>query len=200
MVRHLTLNVERFWFREIVAGESFDPADPDLDANAAWRVPAEMSAEAVFGRCRAEIARERDHHRDFPRRPTRHVARRHLADMETVRPAGDRPPRDHGDGMPCRSFRRGARAHRRPPLDLVRPDQADCLPNRNLTAMKVARALGPPGSQRDGCARRMSRAGLRRPPTSPTSRRPAPPPFLLRQIDEPRRISSQGASAGTTRR
>ena len=57
MVRHLTLGVERFSFREIVAGESFDPADPDLDADAAWRVPAEMSAEAVFGRYRAEIAR-----------------------------------------------------------------------------------------------------------------------------------------------
>lgn len=57
MVRHLTLSVERFWFRDIVAGESFDPADPDLDADAAWRVPAEMSTEAVFDRYRAEIAR-----------------------------------------------------------------------------------------------------------------------------------------------
>ena len=69
MVRHLTLSVERFSFREIVAGESFDPADPDLDADAAWRIPVEMSAEAVFGRTAAKIAAaKRDHHRDFPRR------------------------------------------------------------------------------------------------------------------------------------
>ena len=28
MVRHLALHVERFWFREIVAGELFDHGNP----------------------------------------------------------------------------------------------------------------------------------------------------------------------------
>jgi hypothetical protein len=67
MVRHLTLNVERFSFREIVAGESFDPADPDLDADAARRVPAEMSAEAVSA---GTARRSRARTRSSPRLPS----------------------------------------------------------------------------------------------------------------------------------
>ena len=57
MVRHLALSVERFWLREIVAGESFERADPDLDAQAAWHVPASLSADDVFSPYREEIAR-----------------------------------------------------------------------------------------------------------------------------------------------
>lgn len=54
LVRHLALDVERFWFRTVVAGES-----AVVDASAAgadsWRVPQEVSASAVFDLYRQEI-------------------------------------------------------------------------------------------------------------------------------------------------
>jgi hypothetical protein len=44
LVRHLALDVERFWFRAVAAGEQIDEsAEADADA---WQVPADMSAEA----------------------------------------------------------------------------------------------------------------------------------------------------------
>ena len=45
LVRHLTLDVERFWFRAVVAGERVDLEKGD----AAWRVPLGMPTEDVFG-------------------------------------------------------------------------------------------------------------------------------------------------------
>jgi hypothetical protein len=53
LVRHLALDVERFWFRVAVAGEHAEL----LAGNGAWRVPVETPAEAVLEAYRAEIAR-----------------------------------------------------------------------------------------------------------------------------------------------
>ncbi|WP_405094965.1 DinB family protein [Micromonospora sp. NBC_01412] len=50
LVRHLALDVERFWFRAVVAGERVD-----LESGAdAWRVDAETPAAAVFDLYRRE--------------------------------------------------------------------------------------------------------------------------------------------------
>src|SRR5207248_8343203 len=56
LVRHLALDVERFWFRCVIAGEqaAIDglAATPD-----AWHVGAEVAAETVFDVYRREIDR-----------------------------------------------------------------------------------------------------------------------------------------------
>ena len=50
LVRHLALDVERFWFRAVVVGEHMD-----LESGAAaWQVTPDMPAEAVFGLYRQE--------------------------------------------------------------------------------------------------------------------------------------------------
>jgi Protein of unknown function (DUF664) len=50
LVRHLALDVERFWFRAVVAGEQVD-----LETGAgAWHVAPEVPAEAIFGLYRQE--------------------------------------------------------------------------------------------------------------------------------------------------
>ena len=55
MVRHLALDVERFWFRGIVAGEQ-TVIDGLADApDDAWHVGAEVPAAAVFDEYRREI-------------------------------------------------------------------------------------------------------------------------------------------------
>jgi Protein of unknown function (DUF664) len=51
LVHHLAVDVERFWFRTIMANE---PADPDESENA-WHVPPGMSADGVFDLYRREI-------------------------------------------------------------------------------------------------------------------------------------------------
>jgi uncharacterized damage-inducible protein DinB len=52
LVNHLALDVERFWFRGIVAGDTSLLSDyPD-----AWQVPPEVPAAAVFDLYRAEIS------------------------------------------------------------------------------------------------------------------------------------------------
>jgi hypothetical protein len=53
VVRHLALEVERFWFRGAVAGEQLELTS----GNEAWQVPADMPGSAVFGLYRDEIAR-----------------------------------------------------------------------------------------------------------------------------------------------
>lgn len=53
LVQHLTLDVERFWFRAVVAGEDVDPTTGDD----AWRVDPGTPAEAVLGAYRAEADR-----------------------------------------------------------------------------------------------------------------------------------------------
>ncbi|MEP7023650.1 MAG: DinB family protein [Actinomycetota bacterium] len=50
LVRHLALDVERFWFRGVVAGQ------PVADSPDAWQVPAGTPAQDVLGLYRREIA------------------------------------------------------------------------------------------------------------------------------------------------
>jgi uncharacterized damage-inducible protein DinB len=53
LVQHLALDVERFWFGAVTAGE---PVDLTSGADA-WQVPADISAGAVVDLYRAEAAR-----------------------------------------------------------------------------------------------------------------------------------------------
>lgn len=50
LVQHLSLDVERFWFRAVVAGEDVHLETGDR----AWRVGADVPAEAVLDAYRAE--------------------------------------------------------------------------------------------------------------------------------------------------
>jgi hypothetical protein len=52
MVRHLSLDVERFWFRAVVAGEQVDLPSGDE----AWQVAPEEPAAAVLAQYREEAA------------------------------------------------------------------------------------------------------------------------------------------------
>jgi uncharacterized damage-inducible protein DinB len=53
MVRHLTLDVERFWFRAVIAAEQ-DVIDGLPSGDEAWRVGADESAEKVLEAYRRE--------------------------------------------------------------------------------------------------------------------------------------------------
>jgi hypothetical protein len=53
LVRHLTYDVEQWWFRGCVAGEPIER----MTGDDAWRVPAETPAQEVLGRYREEVAR-----------------------------------------------------------------------------------------------------------------------------------------------
>ena len=57
LVRHLTVDVERFWFPGVIAGESDVAGQLAAGAEAHWYVPEGMSAEEVFADYRAAIAR-----------------------------------------------------------------------------------------------------------------------------------------------
>jgi uncharacterized damage-inducible protein DinB len=52
LVNHLAIDVERFWFRSIVAGQTVAPRESDA---AVWKVGADVPAEAVFDLYRREI-------------------------------------------------------------------------------------------------------------------------------------------------
>jgi hypothetical protein len=52
LVQHLALDVERFWFRAVVAGESVELKTGD----AAWQVAADVPAKDVFDLYRQEVA------------------------------------------------------------------------------------------------------------------------------------------------
>lgn len=52
LVRHLTFDVERFWFRAAVAGEQVEL----ISGADAWNVPAETPTSSVFDLYRDEIA------------------------------------------------------------------------------------------------------------------------------------------------
>jgi uncharacterized damage-inducible protein DinB len=54
MVQHLAFDVERFWFRETVAGEQVDDGPV---SQSAWIVPSAMEPEEVLGLYRQEIDR-----------------------------------------------------------------------------------------------------------------------------------------------
>lgn len=95
LVQHLTLEVERFWFREAVAGEPITLRSGDE----AWRVPADVPSAAVLGLYRDEIAkadaiitttpldampkRWPDFFTDFPPRPLRRVILHVIAETAT---------------------------------------------------------------------------------------------------------------------
>src|SRR5215813_1530500 len=51
LVQHLAIDVERFWFRHVVAGEPVD----DGESADAWQVAPDVPAEAVLGLYRREI-------------------------------------------------------------------------------------------------------------------------------------------------
>jgi Protein of unknown function (DUF664) len=51
LVNHLALDVERFWFREIVADEEIDAGD----TASAWEVPPNRSPDEVLDQYRREI-------------------------------------------------------------------------------------------------------------------------------------------------
>jgi uncharacterized damage-inducible protein DinB len=53
LVQHLSLDVERFWFRAVVAGEEVDLESGD----GAWQVGPDTAAEAVLDGYREEIRR-----------------------------------------------------------------------------------------------------------------------------------------------
>jgi uncharacterized damage-inducible protein DinB len=50
LVHHLVMDVERFWFRAVVAGEPMPGDEPEN----AWQVPAGMTASAVLDAYRRE--------------------------------------------------------------------------------------------------------------------------------------------------
>jgi uncharacterized damage-inducible protein DinB len=51
LVRHLAVDVERFWFRGVVAGEQVD-----LNDSSGWQVPSDVPAKAVLEMYREQIA------------------------------------------------------------------------------------------------------------------------------------------------
>lgn len=57
LLRHLTVDVERFWFPGVIAGEPDVAGQLAADTEAHWYVPEEMSTEEVFADYRAAIAR-----------------------------------------------------------------------------------------------------------------------------------------------
>jgi uncharacterized damage-inducible protein DinB len=52
LVRHLAIDVERFWFRSIIAGQQVEPRESDA---AVWQVTPDEPAESVFDLYRREI-------------------------------------------------------------------------------------------------------------------------------------------------
>ena len=56
LVQHLTLDVERFWFRAVIPGEQA-AIDALVGASDAWQVSADVRAAAVFDRYRQESER-----------------------------------------------------------------------------------------------------------------------------------------------
>lgn len=54
LVRHLALDVERWWFRRILAGESVPQVEFEGAPEDAWQVTAAMSSEAVLELYRTE--------------------------------------------------------------------------------------------------------------------------------------------------
>ena len=56
LVRHLTVDVERFWLRGVIAGQAEVANLFKAGATAHWRVPDGMSANEVFADYRSETA------------------------------------------------------------------------------------------------------------------------------------------------
>jgi len=95
MVRHLALEVERFWFRAAVAGEPMTLTSGDE----AWRVPADVPGSTILDLYREEIANSNaviavtpvdampkwwpDFFADFPARPLRQTLLHVIAETAT---------------------------------------------------------------------------------------------------------------------
>jgi hypothetical protein len=54
LVQHLALDVERFWFRAVIAGEQIVIGGLD-EAEDAWQLPSDVRAENIFDLYRQEI-------------------------------------------------------------------------------------------------------------------------------------------------
>jgi len=50
MIRHLTRDVERFWFRAVVAGDQETIDELARDQTSAWEIPDDESATVIFER------------------------------------------------------------------------------------------------------------------------------------------------------
>jgi hypothetical protein len=81
LLRHLTLDVERFWFLGVIAGEPDVAGQLTAGAETHWYVPEGMSAEEVFADYRAAIARGRRARHRRARTGARRLARGDLADL-----------------------------------------------------------------------------------------------------------------------
>lgn len=81
LLRHLTLDVERFRFPGVIAGEPDVAVRLTAGAEAHWYVPEGMSAEEVFADYRAAIARGCRARRRRARTGARRVAGGDLADL-----------------------------------------------------------------------------------------------------------------------
>ena len=57
LVQHLTVDIERFWFRGVVAGEPAQIDELVESSDDAWTVGTNVPAEAVFSSYRDEIHR-----------------------------------------------------------------------------------------------------------------------------------------------
>ena len=57
LVRHLTMDGERFWFPVVIAGEPDVAGQLTAGTKAHWQAPADMTAEEIFGGYRAAIER-----------------------------------------------------------------------------------------------------------------------------------------------
>lgn len=56
LVRHLALDVERWWFRRILGGESLPQVEFDGAPEDAWQVTSDMSSQSVLELYRTETA------------------------------------------------------------------------------------------------------------------------------------------------
>lgn len=83
LLRHLTLDVERFWFPGVIAGEPDVAGQLTAGAEVHWCVPEGMSVEAVFADYRAAAIAHADAvlATATPRTGARRGARGDLADL-----------------------------------------------------------------------------------------------------------------------
>lgn len=57
LINHLALDVERWWFRQVFAGEELSQTEIAESGNDAWLVPPEVAPHLVLERYRREVER-----------------------------------------------------------------------------------------------------------------------------------------------
>lgn len=57
LINHLALDVERWWFRQVFAGQELTPEEIAEAGNDAWLVPPDVAPQSVLERYRREIDR-----------------------------------------------------------------------------------------------------------------------------------------------